>query len=176
MRCFIAVDIPEKIKDDVIKIQQELQNLDTRLVERDNMHFTLKFLGEIPDDSVKAVKEGLRTVKSQPIMIGLAGIGFFPSLSFIRVVWIGADSREFFNLHVAVNDTLADIFKKEKPAPHLTLARVRSQTYQKELLDFGKKYEKSTFGSFEVRQIKLKKSTLSKKGPAYEDVEVFELC
>jgi RNA 2',3'-cyclic 3'-phosphodiesterase len=192
MRCFLAVDIPEDIKDGILLVQKELEGLDTKLVEKENMHFTLKFLGvlgrsetssrsqnalhfeDIDEEKMNAVMNRMNSIKAVPFQVMLKGIGFFPSNSFIRMVWIGSQSHEFLNLHISINEALIDLFPKENPVPHLTLARVRSQAYKKELMDFRQKYENTTFGSFEVNTIKLKNSVVTGKGPVYNDVKVWK--
>lgn len=175
MRCFLAVDVPEEIKRNISRLQQELTGLDTKLVEKENLHFTLKFFGELDEEKMKAVVKRVETIATMRCTVSLKGIGFFPNRNFIRVVWIGAESQEFLNLHIAINEALADFFEKEKPVPHLTLARVRSQLYRTRLQEFGDRHQNEEFGIFEVTQIKLKRSTVTRMGPVYEDVKVWDL-
>lgn len=175
MRCFLAVDVPEDIKDRMSKLQQELAGLDTRLVDKESMHFTLKFLGEVDEGKMKAVAKAASGIKTPRFTVRIRGIGFFPAAGFIRVVWAGTESEQFLSLHIAVNEALSSVFPKEKPVPHLTLARVRTQKYREELLEFARRHENEDFGAFAPDKITLKKSTLTSKGPVYEDVEVFEL-
>ncbi len=174
MRCFLAVDIPEELKKAIIATQQELFGLDAKLVEKENLHFTLKFLDDIDEGKMKDVMKRVEALKFAPFSVLLKGIGFFSSQSFIRVVWIGADSPDFLNLHIAVNDALAGLFEKEKPVPHLTLARVRSQSSKNELLEFQKRHENEEFGGFLVDKIILKKSSVTRKGPLYENVKTWD--
>jgi 2'-5' RNA ligase len=175
MRCFIAVDLPEELKNSVCQIQKELNGRGTKLVEKENLHFTLKFLGEVSDEQQRLVEKNLQEIKLPPFPVTLKGVGFFPTPGFIRVVWIGADSDQFLELHNAVNKSLANFFPVEKPVPHLTLARVISQAYTSYLRDFETKYHNTSFGTFLVKELKLKKSILSGKGPVYEDVMTLKL-
>ncbi len=175
MRCFLAVDVPEDIKNRMSKLQQELTGLDAKPVEKENLHFTLKFLGELDEEKTKSVVKRVGNIKTGQFTVLLKSIGFFPSSSFIRVVWAGAESEQFLNLHIAVNELLADMLPKEKPVPHLTLARVRSQIYNKQLQAFAGRHHDEEFGSFLADKIRLKKSTLTKHGPLHEDLEVFDL-
>ncbi len=94
MRCFVAVDIDENLKDKIINIQKELATLgNMKLVEKQNLHFTLKFLGEINERTIKEVMNKLESIakQTQSFTINIQGMGAFPSLDYIRVVWIGAD-------------------------------------------------------------------------------------
>lgn len=175
MRCFLSADIQERLKNRIIEVQKELAGLDTKLVEKENLHFTLKFLGDIDEGKMKDVVNKIAGIKARPFSVMLKGVGFFPNKNFIRVAWIGAESQEFLNLHVAINEALAELFPKEKPVPHLTLARVRSQRYKRELQAFALRHENEEFGAFEVATIKLKKSTVTRQGPVYGDVMVWDL-
>ncbi len=177
MRCFIAVDLDASLKTKITAFQDQIKNLDVKLVEKNNLHFTLKFLGDISDGTVEKVKEKLAEIASltPSFSITLTGIGVFPNENFIRVVWIGSEGNGFLNLHNAVNDALSALFKKEKASPHLTIARVRSQKDNKKILDFVNHHRKTEVGHMAVSKIKLKKSTLTREGPIYEDVAEFEL-
>ena len=184
MRCFIAVDTDTKLNSKVEALQRGLAGLDTKLVETHNLHFTLKFLGEVNDKLLESVRIALEQVtrKYQPFTINIENTGVFPSEKFIRVVWFGA--QELTNLQASVNDSLAGFFKNEKkrekgtkrkPAAHLTIARVRSQKYRKEIIAFVNKHKNDNIGQMLVKEVKLKKSTATPKGPVYEDIAVFEL-
>lgn len=179
MRCFVAVEIPEELKSGIVSMQEEFSSLDVKLVEPENLHFTLKFLGEVNEDQAKEVEQRLSAVAKtlSPFFVLLSGIGAFPSLSYIRVVWISAVSSDFLNLHKAVATALLNIGKPEKEAiPHLTIARVRSARDKEVIAKIINRYEKEPFGSMQVDKIKLKKSTLAPRGPIYEDIMSFELC
>lgn len=177
MRCFIAIDLSNELKDRIISLQKTMPG-DIKLVEPENLHFTLKFLGEIDEDAIKEITERLSKLagETKPFTISLNSIGVFPNLSYIRVIWIGSTSEEFINLHKSVVKILENIGKPEKEAiPHLTIARVRSARNKETIARIIKRYEKEPFGSMTVDKIKLKKSTLTPRGPIYEDIRVFEL-
>ncbi|MEM7819528.1 MAG: RNA 2',3'-cyclic phosphodiesterase [Candidatus Aenigmatarchaeota archaeon] len=178
MRCFIAIDVDdEKIKNEIIKLQIEIKDYDVKLVEEKNLHFTLKFLGEISKQTIEIIKEKLQNIAKNhsPFEIGFYGIGVFPSINYIRVIWVGVENKELFNLQNTIENELSDIFKKEEPKPHLTIARVRTPKHKKELADFVNKNKHIWLGKMKVNKIKLKKSTLTPKGPIYEDIKIFEL-
>jgi RNA 2',3'-cyclic 3'-phosphodiesterase len=175
MRCFIAVDLPDFLKAGIVKTQTELSGFDSKLVEEENLHFTLKFLGDVSEDKIDVMKNRLATIHIPKFNVRLNGVGFFPNDKFIRVVWIGTESKEFSDLHNDVNNLLSDIVKKEKPMPHLTLARIKTQSFREELIEFSKRHEKEDFGSFEVSKILLKKSTVTRNGPVYEDIQRWAL-
>lgn len=172
MRCFVAVDIDNKLKEAIIGLQKQISGA-VKLVEPQNLHFTLKFLGEADEKLIADVSSRLQLIASKfrPFDANIKGMGVFPSENYIRVIWVGCD--DLFNLQNTVENTLAPLFKKEKPVPHLTIARVHSSNgHVKEFIEKNKYVE---IGMMWIDKIQLKKSTLTKRGPIYEDVETFEL-
>lgn len=176
MRAFIAIDIPAEIRGELMKIQQklsEVQTLKAKFVEAENFHLTLKFLGEISDARVNQIKERLSEVKFPKFKALFGQLGTFPSPNYVRVIWISLEPEEKVKeLTKAINEVLKS--KDERFESHVTLARVKNienkELLQKKLTTI--KFEKK---SFEVSFIKLKKSTLTPKGPIYEDVVSFDL-
>lgn len=177
MRCFVAADIGDRLKAEILPLQKELARIaDVKLVEPENLHFTLKFLGEADNRTLAEASSILRKVSAgfKPFSASAKGMGCFPNINYIRVVWIGCP--ELYNLQKAVDDSLSPLFRKEKEInPHLTLARIRSERNKEALADFISKNKNIEIGSFQVEEIMLKKSTLTPKGPVYENVEVYEL-
>lgn len=177
MRCFVAVDIADELKAQVINIQNQLAGIgDVKLVEPENLHFTLKFLGEITEQQSENVKKVLANVSSSftPFQIIVKNLGAFPSSNYIRVIWLGAPL--LYSLQKTIDDSLFPEYLREREIkPHLTLARVRSVVGKENLADFIKNNESIEIGSMLVGKIKLKKSVLTPSGPIYEDIAVLEL-
>lgn len=176
MRCFLAVDVEESLKGKIAELQQELKGFHAKLAEKKNMHFTLRFLGEIDEKTKDEVSrranklaESFRTFEAE-----IKGMGAFPSPDYIRVVWLG--SKDVFGLQKAADDMLADMFGKERSImPHLTIARIRSTRNKESLKAVIERNSETRIGSMKVAEMKLKKSVLTRNGPVYEDVEVFGL-
>ena len=175
MRLFIAIDIDDDMREKFLPILNTLSRFSgIKTVEPQNLHITLKFLGEV--DSIKAerVKEKLSEIDFKPFTISFSSIGFFPNEKYMRVVWVGAEGEELYRLAKNVEEKMRKLgFKKEKDFKgHLTLARIkrieRKEVLLKELERFNKR-----FGEMEVSEFKVKKSTLTSKGPIYEDLYVF---
>ncbi|MFH0832151.1 MAG: RNA 2',3'-cyclic phosphodiesterase [Candidatus Aenigmatarchaeota archaeon] len=164
MRCFVSIDVDSRLKEAAINLQNQIPG-DVKLVEPENLHFTLEFLGEISNASV--IEERLAKIAGEfePFIINIRGIGVFPDMNYIRVVWLGAE--ELSNLQSAVNP--------KEATPHLTIARVRSVKDKEALKAFIEKHKDIDIGQMLVDKIKLKKSTLTPSGPIYEDIRVFEL-
>src|SRR3990170_3019008 len=113
MRCFIAIDIPEEIKAKIIKIQEKFKDFDIKFVEKDNFHFNLKFLGEISEDSIGKINEKIKNVAKniEPFEMKIAGLGVFPSKTYIRVIWIGVKEghQMLMALSELIENSLSDM-------------------------------------------------------------------
>ena len=175
MRLFLAVNLPDQMKKRLYELGQGLKPFGKlKLVEEENIHLTLKFLG---DAEPGPVIEALRSVKQGSFTISLKGIGVFPSLGYIRVVWTGCEkgTQDVVTLHDKVEATLPG-FKRDKDFhPHATLARVKFPKDKKGLVGFVEENKGKELGEFEVHSFELMKSELGREGPKYEEVESFSL-
>ncbi|MEM2918442.1 MAG: RNA 2',3'-cyclic phosphodiesterase [Candidatus Altiarchaeota archaeon] len=171
MRVFIAIPVPNELKDILLNLQSEFSQIGKfKLVEKENLHLTLKFLGEISDEEKNKVIEALESIKFESFNLSLASIGVFPSESYVRVIWVGISKgdekiRELQNLVEQILSKLE--FKKEKNFhSHITLARVKwiDKIKMREILN---KYKGKEFGSFYVESIDIMKSELKQRGPVY---------
>ncbi|NIO21490.1 MAG: RNA 2',3'-cyclic phosphodiesterase [Candidatus Aenigmarchaeota archaeon] len=179
MRCFLAVDLNKDLAKQVKEIQNEIisMNLDIKLVEPENLHFTLKFLGEVEEDEVdvikKSVERGLRG--NYVFKINIQGLCYFGSPKHIKTLWLDVDEGkdDFVKLVKNMNDCL-NIGEKNK-SPHLTIGRVKSGRNRDLLLDFINKHKDVKIGEMAVKDVKLKSSVLTRNGPVYTDLAVFKL-
>ena len=175
MRCFVAVDIPEDVKNALKTVQSDLRKSDMKGSFTKDFHLTLKFLGELTQEKVEFVKKSLSSVKFRKFATGLNAVGVFPGETYIRVVWVGlTPDDEVIKLQKSVDEELQKDFKKEKQfKAHLTLARVKyvadKERFMKQLKSIH--IEKK---DFTVNEFKLKRSTLTAEGPVYEDLEVYK--
>lgn len=172
MRAFIAIDLPEEAKEELRKVQKFLKGGKFSLTK--DFHITLKFLGELTPDKAEVIKEKLSPIKFASFQMRLSTAGVFPGSSNIRVVWVGAiPEEEIKKLQEQIDESLKEFFPKEKDfKSHITIARVKFVDNKKELIDSinNIKIEKIKFN---VENFKLKKSTLTREGPVYEDIAVF---
>lgn len=180
MRTFIAINLNDKIKQALAKVQAELEksNADVKWADPENIHLTLKFLGEISEQQVGQIKEALDKVASnlKPFEITLSGIGAFPKLDYPRVVWVGIEKgkNETEGIAKMIEDELEKLgFEKEKRGftAHLTIGRVRSGKNKdalKEILN-SLNLQPTTYylKPSDVNAIYLYQSTLTPKGPVY---------
>src|SRR4030067_2619315 len=92
MRAFLGIPVPDELKPRIIQIQDAMySDFDVKTVEKENLHFNLKFFSEIDDEKVEKLKEILENISSQfePFEINISGMGAFPNNSYIRVIWLG---------------------------------------------------------------------------------------
>jgi len=179
MRCFIAVDLKKDIAEKVKEIQHKIANLDVdvKFVEPENLHFTLNFLGEVNEKEVEEIKKPLvQCLKDFHIFkIRISGLGFFGGSNYIRTLWFGLceGENEFVKLMKRVNKYVK--IGKGGEKAHLTIGRVRSGKNREVLANFINKLKGVNIGEMYVKNVKLKKSVLTQKGPVYSDLVVFKL-
>lgn len=181
MRCFTAIDLPKSLKKRINNFQKEVKKKDIfygKYVEEENLHLSLKFLGEINKEKVKRVKETLAEIDSSAFSASLKNIGAFPGKHFVKVLWIGAEQgrKQIINLHDKIDDKLSGLLKKSKRfEPHITLMRVKNISSKSEMKKFFEEYENKKFANLNIDSFSLFKSTLTEKGPIYEKISNFKL-
>jgi 2'-5' RNA ligase len=177
MRAFIAIAFPEELRGHVKKLQEriEMTDADIALVGTNELHYNLKFLGEISEAQADAVKAVLGEVAAQfdRFKLHAAGFGAFPSNQYARVVWVGAKegSQQLKAIAELLDLKLSEIgFKKEERPfePHLTVGRVRSARNKPELILLLRELAERDIGTFDVTSLMLFESKLSPQGPTYE--------
>lgn len=179
MRTFIAIELPQEIKDFLAQLQAELKstNADVKWVAPENIHLTLKFLGEIDDKQLEKVVQIINEAgkEKDKFQVSISSLGAFPKIDFPRVIWIGIESKDKQVKEIAkdLEEKIARIgIPREKRAfsSHITIGRVRSPLNRQELvLDLKNKADLSGQNlHFYVTKITLFKSTLTPKGPIYE--------
>ncbi len=168
MRLFVAVPIPVELRNKLGEKSKELTQDGIKLVDPKNMHTTLRFLGEVPDEN--EIIEKLRRVKFEKISCTMKGIGAFPNQNHAKVIWAGLESKEKLeNLAAKVNVALEGFPGDERFSAHITIARVRKKIDLKNFIENNC----GEFGKFEVDRFELIKSTLLPQGPEYSVVEKF---
>jgi 2'-5' RNA ligase len=184
-RAFVAIDIDESTRQKLVGAQKQLatSGADIKLVEPENVHVTMKFLGDMPDNKVGAVVEAMRTAVAgtPPFDMKVRGIGTFPNMRYIRVIWAGvADGRDVvISLQRNIDRELQRLgFPPERGfVPHLTLARVRTPRRKEQLAATieGMAKENTEFGDMRAQAVELKQSQLTSKGPIYSTIARIEL-
>ena len=180
MRCFVAIELPLQVKTELARIQQQYRKAGMgflRWVSPNSIHLTLKFLGELPEESVagimKAIDEAVRGVA--PFELELNGLGVFPLTRAPRVFWagIGGDVDSLKNLQANVDVALGLLGYEEESrefTAHLTLARVRDDATPQERQALGELVAASRLASrayFTAVETCLMRSELKPTGPVY---------
>ena len=184
MRLFIACDIPGNLRQALVTLQKNIgeEHAHIKWVEQDNIHLTLKFLGDVEDEKVDRIKDAIMKIKSKAIDARISGFGVFPTESYIRVLWVGIEpAGDLEKLHEEIDAALSGLGFKTDPTfkPHATLGRVKSVRNREGLLKKVREIKERNIEmgeKFRMDQFKLKKSTLTPSGPVYEDVAVVELA
>jgi 2'-5' RNA ligase len=175
MRTFVAVEISnESTLNAIAKLQSELK-IKAKPVSKENMHFTLLFLGEISDDMAPKIMEVLSSVSFNPIEMKLIDVGAFPSPRSPRVVWIGVDkdaAKNLVELALQVEEKLRPLgFRSDKPfKPHLTIFRIKDR--MNDISHELNKFRSVEVGHETISELKFKKSILTPTGPIYSDLQV----
>jgi 2'-5' RNA ligase len=171
MRVFVAVAIPEDLKEKLTELGKEIEQDGIKLVAPQNIHMTMKFIGEVPDETIEEIEAQLKDVKFKKFECTIKGVGVFPNENYIRVVWAGVDSNALDEVAKKVMDVLANYGKKEKFSGHATIARVKKKVNLKGFLE---KHRNDEFGKFNVSEFKLIQSDLGKEGPTYTTLATFK--
>jgi RNA 2',3'-cyclic 3'-phosphodiesterase len=183
LRAFLAFETSAAVIEGLLSVEEELRRTgaDIKLVDKDNLHFTVKFLGEVPEDVVAEIDRRIAALAlSKMEDISVRGIGAFPDATRPRVVWAGLspeDEPVVSKSAQRVIDALAGIGESDdrKYHPHITLARVRSPRNQEALTAAIRGLSQREFGTSSFTALKLKSSTLTPKGPIYRDVREYPL-
>lgn len=181
IRSFIAIDIgaSQKIKELITELDST--GINAKIVETQNMHLTLKFLGDIDTNSLEQIKQAIQeSVKDiNPFEITLKNVGVFPNINYIKVFWIGIDDAGILKkIARKIDDKLSIIgFSKEKRefSAHLTVARVKSAKNKEELIQLINKYQDTEFEKIQIEKIIIKKSVLTPKGPIYTNLKEIKI-
>lgn len=175
IRLFIAIDIPENIRKEVEGMGRTIKN--ARPVPVEQLHLTLKFVGEVESSRLLDIDDALRKITFPKFSLSLRGVGTFPPRGTPRVLWVGVDSAEqTTNLRNCIERELAATGiprEKKRYTPHLTLARLGNCPIQ-QLHQFlaGNAFFQSS--EFLVEKFHLYSSKLTPKG-ALHTLERFYL-
>jgi len=183
-RLFVSVDLPDDLVEEVAAVQERFEDASgLNFTDPEQAHVTLKFLGDVADDRVGAVAdaigEAVADADVEPFTARYEGLGVFPSMEYISVLWLGVveGGDELTRLHEAIEErTTAMGFEPEghEFTPHVTLARME-HAGGKELVQRGVREWTASAGEATVEDVRLTESELTSDGPVYSTVERFPL-
>ena len=175
MRLFIAIDLPDDVKENLAALQKEVDTKQAALKLARSFHLTIKFLGEVEKGSAQKVIDCLTPLKFGTFSLFADSIGVFPDYDHIRIIWTGfKESRELIELHGKVEDSLTGLgFGRDKDfKAHVTLARV-AQVNDKKKFSENIRSLKALKRDFSVDRFTLYQSTLTREGPIYRPIKEF---
>ncbi len=182
MRLFIAIWLAEETKRALVSLQEQVVEKfpEGRKLPADNLHLTLKFLGERPEDSLPELASCLEEVsrKFAPFVLEAKGAGVFPEKREVRLFWVGADGK---GIPGAIYRNLEDLLENQgikregRFQEHITIVRFRRPPARGEIEKFVRQWEEKTFGKSPVTSLSLVESRLTPEGPVYTTLKNFTL-
>jgi 2'-5' RNA ligase len=177
VRLFVALDIPQTVREALIECTAQLSKLcpGAKWVRLETAHITLKFIGEVPPDRTKEIQAMLAEIQGfEPVEMHFAGLGFFPSPKRPRVFWAGIETGpELAQLASALEERVAKFGIERETRefrPHVTLARFGDSLRPKALdplRDSIAKMGAADFGRTSAREFYLYQSVLHRSGAEY---------
>ncbi|WP_297979158.1 RNA 2',3'-cyclic phosphodiesterase [uncultured Methanobrevibacter sp.] len=182
VRSFLAIELDEELVPKILEVQKDFKKTNTKIkyVPAENMHFTLKFFGDIDKYMIEDISTGVeRVIKNySSFELKIENCGSFPNERTIKVLWLGIDKNsKITDLQKDLDKEFKKLgFKKERNyISHLTIGRVKSPKNKNEIKEVIEKNRKISIGSMRANRICLKKSTLTPQGPIYENIKTFDL-
>lgn len=183
MRTFIAIELPQSIKNKIGELQSPLKrtNAFVSWVKPANIHITLKFLGEVPEEKINEVFSACEVAlkNASKFKMNLKGMGAFPDLKRPRVIWIGAGKggKELSDMAAKMEEEMEKIgFPKEKRkfSPHFTIGRVKSPKNIEKLMELVKSTD-FEMEDIEVKEVTVMRSQLHPAGAIYTPLKKIPL-
>lgn len=180
MRLFVALQIPSTVRENLVEFVKPLRALgpQPRWVRPENLHVTLKFIGEVVPEKFAAIRTGLAAGRAdREVTIEFRGVGFFPNEKSPRVFWAGMNASP--NLKILASDIdnatqKLGIPREQRPfLPHLTLARFQPPRLPEKLGAAIQVNAARDFGSLRTSQFHLIESKLKPSGAEYTTLESF---
>lgn len=179
MRLFIAAFLPEKVKKEIVLTQERIRKLElmnARYAEEENLHLTLKFLGEVGEEKVSSIKKALKGIKGEVVETAIKSAGIFTPAN-PKILWLELEG--FNKLQERIDEEMSsEGFKKEERfMSHLTIARIKqmNKLNVKKLLEETNKTLTNKKESFKIKNFSLVKSELTPSGPKYEIIQDYSL-
>jgi len=188
VRSFIAVELPDELKTELVQLQAGLKSgkpTGVKWVDPYGIHLTLKFLGNVAVDKISEITTAIEKAAQgvSPFRLEVEELGVFPNLRRVQVAWVGLGGEvdKLAQLQQRIESNLAHLgFAPESRAftPHLTLARLRNQASLDERQRFGQLIADTRFEAscaIEVDAISLMRSQLTREGAIYSRISLVGL-
>ena len=180
MRLFVALEIPSAVREKLAALIEALRAVSpqTRWVRPENLHVTLKFIGEVPEEKLAGIRAALAGIRSdQPCTLDFRGLGFFPNEKQPRVLWVGVEASPNLKTLAADIELAMEplgIPREQRPfSPHLTLSRFERTRPLEKLRAAIQENAARDFGSLRTSKFHLIESKLKPSGAEYTTLESF---
>ncbi len=164
-RLFVAIDLPDEVKEKIASLAGSVPG--GRWVPSEQLHLTLRFIGEVDEESFGAIKSALEGVRGVPFAMTLVGVGHFPPGRHPRVLWVGIEPcAPLLELQQRVEAVLANagIMRDERKfSPHITIARLK-ETPAETVAAFEERHAAFRIGPIAVAECHLYSSSLTRTG------------
>ena len=171
IRLFVAIDLPDTIKQTLHRCRPHISG--GRWVKDEQLHLTIRFIGEVHDDLLHDIRVALQSVDLKPFPLKLQGTGFFPSRRKPRVLWVGIEeSSRLKTLHNRIESALVTIGiepDNRRFVPHITLARFKSPPSAADTDRFLDSNSGEGIPPFTVRHFSLYSSKLNSTGAVHRE-------
>ncbi len=180
MRAFISIELPEWVKKDIFKECEKIKNsgfIAGNFVNKNNLHLTLKFLGNISEELAEKIKTKLNEIDFKKFDTQTGDIGFFPSEKYVRVIWVQLIADELKKLKDMIDKNLLEIGINSDDkdfSSHITVARVKKLKDKDSFLRKIKELHIKKM-NFPIEKITFMKSELTRDGPVYKIIKEFNL-
>ncbi|RKU05732.1 RNA 2',3'-cyclic phosphodiesterase [Candidatus Poribacteria bacterium] len=184
IRCFVAIEIPETIQNKLARIQGTLRKQIQKAswVKPNNIHLTLKFLGDVDPDDIQTIGETIEgvAIRHRSFSLRVGGLGAFPNFARPRVLWAGVKvgSERVSDLAQDINVALTDCgfsIDTKKFNSHLTIARVKERIDLRPYANQYRQYDRIDGAEMSVRTISLIQSQLHPTGAIYSTLQSYSL-
>ena len=184
IRCFVAIELPKAIQDQLSQIQNTLRKQIQRAswVKPGNIHLTLKFLGDVNPNDIKSVGQAIAQVASyhSPFSLQFGDVGAFPNPARPRVIWVGVKvgGEKVSAFAQDINGVLSPCGfppDNKKFNSHLTIARLKEQVNLRPFASLHCQYDEIDSAAMTVHEVSLIRSQLHPKGAIYTTLQSCEL-
>jgi 2'-5' RNA ligase len=168
-RLFIAIDLPQTVKDQISNICFGVQG--AKWVTQDQLHLTLRFIGEVEDASYHDMVDALSDVVAPAFSFVIKGVGFFPPRRMPNVLWVGVEPNDsLMKLQQVIENSLATAGidgDTRKFHPHITVARLKERITEREVIPFLSSNNLFRTDEIPVKEFHLYSSVLRPRGPIH---------
>jgi len=169
-RLFLAIDLPKDLREQVSALYYGFPK--TRWTPPEQLHLTLRFIGEVDGLFFRRIVDDLETLKFEPFPLQFTGLGYFPPRRHPNILWVGVDKNEpLIRLQRSLETRLVKLglaAERRKFHPHLTIARLSPETSLARLADYLSMNGAFSLPPFTVEEFHLYSSHLSRQGADHQ--------